>query len=243
MTSNPSRRSIELAVCLAVMMHLLLFMLMRPASSPVVGVRVPPATSYLPQSAEQLPMSGNAVRTIKSPVVFSLPSSMGFSRELLQQDVSTRLTISQQVQPERFLEIESAGPGGDALVVPQELMLTAGGAAAPRLPVGNVEALEKRPSARRVHLAAELKERLVGGVVLPPELNQEVEAPWEVRASVSVSTQGSVKHVFLDQPLASAPLNQKVLQLLYGLRFKSGGPVEGSIEIYSPESSVDGGVK
>ena len=48
--------------------------------------------------------------------------------------------------------------------------------------------------------------------------------------------------MFLEQPLESAPLNQQVLQLLYGLRFKPGaGSVEGSIEIYSPEKTTVGG--
>ncbi|VGO21574.1 hypothetical protein [Pontiella sulfatireligans] len=243
MSRNPSRRAIELALCFAVMMHLLLFMAVHPATEGLAAASRPPKTSYLPQSGGTLSMSGVAVRTIKSPVIFSLPSGMGFSRELQRRDVRTRLTFSQQVQSEHFLNVAPVGPGYGALVVPQELMLTAKGGSAPSLPDAGVESLEKRPSARRVNLAPELMARLVDGVVLPPELNQEVEVPWEVRASVTVSEQGAVKHVFLDQPLESAPLNQRVLLLLYGLHFKSGGPVEGSIEIYSPESSANGGAK
>ena len=115
-------------------------------------------------------------------------------------------------------------------------MLTTADRSALDLPSGIFQSEEKRAAARRVNLTAELKERLQGGVVLPPVLNKTGSSPWEIHASVSVSEQGTVKHVFLDQPLDVEGLNQPLLQLLYGLRFKPGEAVEGSIEIYSPEA-------
>jgi len=167
---------------------------------------------------------------------------MGFSRDLLESDLRTKLTFTQRAESDNFLEVGDSAHAGDARLVPQELMLTTGENAGPRLPEATFQTLEKRRTGRRVHIAPELKARLVGGVVLPPELNQETETAWQVRADVSISGQGVVRHVFLDQPLESAPLNQQVLQLLYGLRFKPGaGPVEGYIEIYSPEKTPDGG--
>jgi hypothetical protein len=170
-----------------------------------------------------------------------LPSEMGFSRDLLLDDLRTRLTFSQQAESENFLEVDPVSRDADALVIPQKLMLTAGVGSGPQVPADTFPVLKKGPSAPRVYVAPELQERLLGGVVLPPELNKATATPWEVRADVSITKQGSVGHVFLEAPLESSKLNHEVIRLLYGLRFKSAdGPVEGSIEIYSAEAMSDG---
>ncbi len=227
------------------MLHLALFIVVRPApGGGLAGALVPPNTHYLAKAPGALPNDGTDARVIWSPLLFSLPSEMGFSRDLLKDDLRTRLTFTRQVAAESFLEAEPGSTVDGAQVLPQELMLTGFEPPAPPLPANEFQPLGKRLSARRVYVAPELKERLVGGVVLPPELNQEVEAAWEVHAAVSISGQGTVRHVFLDQPLESAELNSQVLRLLYGLRFKPGeAPVDGRIEIYSPETTGNGGVE
>ena len=186
--------AVELAVGLAVMMHLLLFLVMRPTGANALsGVAVPPETRYLAKTSDPLPAAGGNVRTLWSPVLFSLPSEMGFSRDLLNENLRTRLTFSQLVESERFLEVDPASHETGPQVLPQELMITAGAVSAPRLPQEPFQSLEKRPAARRVYVAPELKERLVGGVVLPPELNQDAAASSEVRADVSISKEGAPK--------------------------------------------------
>jgi hypothetical protein len=238
-----SHRGILLAGSVAVLLHLLLFSAVRPSiRSGLAGTLVPPETHYLARATEPHPATGSNIRTLWSPVLFSLPSEMGFSRELLHENLRTRLTFTQQVEPESFLDVAAVSRGMEVRINPQELMLTAEASRLPVLPQDVDRTPLKRPASRRVYVAPELKERLVGGIVLPPELNREVESAWQVRAAVSISEQGAVRHVFLDQPLESAELNQQVLQLLYGLRFRSGSrPVEGGIEIYSPETMADGG--
>jgi len=232
------RRTIALAVCLAVMMHLLLFMVVRPANGDgLAGAPIPPETHYLANSSGPVPAHGSDVRTIWSPVLFSLPSDMGFSRDLLQEKLRTRLTFKQPDETESFLGVVPVSRSAGAEVVPRELMLTVGERAAPWPPFGAFEPVENRPAPRRVYVEPELKKRLVGGIVLPPELNQKGDTAWEVHADISISKQGAVRHVFLEQPLEAPPLNQAIIQLLHGLRFKSGdGPVEGRIEIYSSEA-------
>ncbi|MEN8254619.1 MAG: hypothetical protein ABFR33_04030 [Verrucomicrobiota bacterium] len=247
MKNAGKRRVVGLAVCLSVMMHLLLFMAIRPANGDgLVGTPVSPETHYLANPSGPLPVHGSDIRTVWSPVLFSLPSEMGFSRDLLQEKLHTRLTFKQPPETESFLEIDpalvlhSSSKAGSALpsLVPRELMLTGMGKAAPRLPSRALRPLENRPAPRRVYMVPELKDRLVGGVVLPPELNKKGDAAWEVRADISISRQGAVRHVFLEQPLEAAGLNQAIIHLLHGLRFKPGdGPVEGRIEIYSPETA------
>lgn len=236
MSKAPKQGGLVVAGLIALVMHGALFVLAKPRDvAEVAGVRVPPNTSYLAGAAQQLPMSSEEVRMTRSPVLFSLPSSMGFSGELMSRRVKAPRIRLNQREPERFLGVEVGSRERD-WVDASGLMVSAIDPAEPSVPNGVFEDSAKRPAARRVTLSPELRTRLEGGVVLPAELNQEVEKPWEAIATVSVSELGVVRHVLLEQPIEPVELNQRVLGLIHSLRFKPGDPVEGSIEIYSPES-------
>jgi hypothetical protein len=155
--------------------------------------------------------------------------------------MSTRLTFSQPEESETFLAVDPSARSAKAALIPETLMLTAGAPATPPPPNRALPSVKKRPPARRVHVAPNLKDRLEGGIVLPPELNRQGGAAWEIQADISVSREGVVRHVFLEQPLEVAELNQSIVRLLHGLRFKSGvDSVEGRIEIYSAAPSGEG---
>ena len=147
----------------------------------------------------------------------------------------TKLSFLQPVKTEHFLAVGAGPQSSGKRLAPLELRISSREKTLP-LPIGRVDNAAPRTAATRVVLAPELKTRLVGGIVLPPELNGPVETPWEVHASISVSEQGAVRHILLEQPLDPPERNQQVLRLLYGLRFKAGNPVESSIDIYSPET-------
>jgi hypothetical protein len=225
---------ISVAVFIALVLHAALFGLVRPAvEAKPRAMSMVPITHFMGRSSDGMAVAGIDPRLVSSPVLFSLPSAMGFSRELKEQDVKTRLTFSQAVKSEQFLRAQMMQDVGhfDSL----ELMLSTSVSDEPALPSDLYIEEEKRFSSRRVTLAPELKNRMVGGVVLPPELNHEVAKPWEVRAEINVSELGQVRHVFLDRPLESPQLNLQVLRLLHGLKFNPGEPVYGIVEIYSPE--------
>jgi len=227
-----------LAAGAALSLHLLLFVAVEPSRGNVSNQRMdPPRTRYLLASAGDAANAEADVRTVRSPVIFSLPSAMGFSQELLSNEVRTKLSFLQMVKTEHFLEDESVPQYFGERLAPLELMIS-GREKGPALPA--VEISPPSKATTRVVLAPELKSRLVGGIVLPPELNGAVKKPWEVHASISVSEQGAVRHILLEQPLESPERNQQVLRLLYGLRFKAGEPIESGIDIYSPEA--DGGM-
>ena len=246
MTTFGKWHALELALCLAVMLHLLLFMAVRsPNPDSLSGALAPPETRYLGTSSDpSLISSGGNARTVWSPVMFSLPSEMGFSRDLLQDNLRTRLTFSQASAAEMFLQVVFAAGGDETQIIPHELMVTDEAGIKPQLPSEDFPVEGKRLPANRVYVAPELKERLVGGIVLPPALNKPTPTPWEVSADISVSRQGLVRHVLLNRPLESTRLNQEVIQLLYGLRFVTEDhPVEGRIEIYSSERLPAGEIK
>ncbi|WP_372795299.1 hypothetical protein [Pontiella sp.] len=240
MTQAPSF-AFYMAGLIAMVFHAGLFFVVQPKPAEVLRgeLPTPPRTFFMTPGGEDLPVNGTPVRTIVSPVLFSLPSAMGFSRELYEQKIETPRFIPKSGTPEQFLEADPVGPGVG--IDSQALMLTTTLAGAPDIP-GEVFGAEKKgPSARRVTLAPELKDRIVGGVVLPAELNQDVSNAWEVRAKLHVSGEGVVQHVFLEKPLESAPLNVEILKLLYGLQFNEGTPLDGTVEIYSAEPARTNG--
>jgi len=231
-----SRRELVLIASFSVMAHLFLFIAFRVAADEGHGAPVVPLTRYAGGGPSGTAVGAQEdVRTVQSPVIFSLPSVMGFSRDLLSRKARTRLVLSQPKQTEAFLPLDPMEAVADP-ISRNKLMVSLTGENEPALPGGSINDRQSRPAARRVFMVAELKERLIGGIVLPAALNQTSEKPWEVRASISISGAGAVTHVFLDQPLDSPDLNQQVLQLLHSLRFKAGPALDGSIEIYSPET-------
>lgn len=234
------RGEIMLAAGIALPLHLLLLFGVRPSTENVSNGRLsPPHTRYMAQLSEEALQKGETVRSVNSPVVFSLPSVMGFNRELRSHDVRTRLSFSQQVEAEKFLQVKPSAKTDVERLEPQELMISAYHLD-PGLPKDPYTGERLRPSPRRIIFPLELQNRLMSDIVLPPELSKTDERPWEVRASISVSEQGAVEHVFLDRPLESASLNQQILRMVHGLRFKPGKAVESSIEIYSNETESEG---
>lgn len=233
MSGSPSK-GVLTAVFLAVGLHAILFLVITSSTgSGLTGHPVAPKTSYLASGYGKFPMAGTDIRTLSSPVLFSLPSSMGFSRDFLSERIESQRFEPGSAQSERFLNAPLVQGSSD--LDSNELMLSSQIGSEPRVPDDIYGGESKKPSARRVTLAPELKSRVVGGVVLPSELNQEVSKAWEARAEVSVSEDGVVQHVFLQQPLESPELNQSILRLLRGLQFSPGDKVEGTVEIYSPE--------
>jgi len=230
-----NKRAIELAAALAVILHLALFIAVRPSPAKgLSGVPAPPDTCYLEKAGNE-----TDARQVWSPLLFSLPSEKGFSKDSLSK---TPRSPAFDLSPSGlgcFLELDAPTRTTGAQVLPRTFMLTAVEKLAPQLPASEFRPEGKLLSARRVYVAPELKERLVGGIILPPELNQEVDKAWEVHASISISEEGEVRHVFLDQPLEPPQLNSQVQRLFRSLRFKPGtSSVDGRIEIYSPETTV-----
>ena len=245
MKLSGDRKVVGLAVFVAITMHLLLFLIVHPVNgNGLAGARVPPETYYRVGSSEG--DTSGSIRSIWSPVLFSLPSKVGFSQDLLNERPRTSLTFRQPNDKERFLDVTGTPHDAKAEVDPAKLLVVSGGLGTLRPPPSAAPiSTVSKPAPRRVYIAPELKERLMGGIVLPPELNRRGadDAAWEVRADLRVSEQGILEHVLLEQPLEDESLNRSVLRLLHSLRFKAGDQsVDGRIEIYSPEAASDGSV-
>ncbi len=229
-----------MAVGIAVVMHLLLFV----AAGPTENGSMPEMASVQPYTHYSLPakdgdMDEAVIRAVESPVVFSLPSALGFSREMLGCEVHTSKSFQQPVRNEQFLDVEPSVRGLNKTPDFSQLMVTAVDRT-PKPPALTVGVERPFPASSRVMIPPELENRLVGELVLPAEMNRPAETPWLVHASISISKEGMVTHVLFDQPLEPESLNNLALRWFYRLRFTAGAALESSIEIYSPESHEDG---
>jgi len=235
------------AVGAALALHALFFVIFRAApQSYTQNHPAPPSTGYLfsPAGTAVAPEGGD-VRLIWSPILFSFPSKMGFSRELLQERLHTMLSSNKQEQDtESFLVTDNGLAVAKDAVPVETLSLSSVRRPGPPLPASPVEPSGSTLSSRRVYMAPELKSRLKGGVELTADLNKAGPSAWQARADVTVSEQGMVRHVFLEKPLQPPELNRAVLQTIYRLKFSPAAwPVHGRIEIYSPETAANGGTE
>ncbi|MBN2683790.1 MAG: hypothetical protein JXR40_00790 [Pontiellaceae bacterium] len=238
-------RGALVATGIAVGLHVLLFFGTTTAGDQSsMSRRKAPFTGYnvFPATADDVLVGVNTVRVFNSPVHFSLPSSMGFSRFLKMKSVETRTSYVQQPEAETFLEMAPAVQRIRSAEDFQKLQVlaTSRPLAVPSLgtrPTGEA------PVLRRFLMDDVLQHRLAADPVLSEEFNQPVEKAWEISATVQVTESGRVEHVFLEHPVESAALNQKILQFLYGLRFTPGAAIEGTIELYSPEATITEGTE
>lgn len=242
MTLVPSKGML-LASAVALLMHLCLFTVVRSSDGGErTEVLVSPQTRYAEPSPTK-DATNEMVRVVDSPIIFSLPSQMGFSRSLGVDDVQTRKTFMQPpIRSEHFLQTSENAQTASDHIHPERLMISAA-RREPFLPEPVAAEPAPFPSSKRVILSSGLQDRLMGGIVLPAGLNKTFDKPWMVHAFINISDQGEVEHVLLDQPVEPASLNREILHLLYTLRFKPGKALDGNIDIYSPDSgSTTGGI-
>jgi hypothetical protein len=237
-------RGALIASGIAVGVHVLLFFgVPKTETSDSMLRRKAPFTGYnvFPATAEDVLVGVNAVRVFNSPVHFSLPTSMGFSRFLEMKRVEARTFFVPQVEAETFLDMELPVQRTRSAEDFQKLQVL-GTERSLAVPLINTVTTSVVPS-KRFLMDDVLLDRLATDPLFPEEFDQPVEKAWEILATVQVTESGRVEHVFLEHPLENAVLNQKILQFLYGLRFSPGAAIEAKVRIYSPEATPVEGMK
>jgi hypothetical protein len=222
------------AVGWALLFHLLLFTAVRPASDRSGNERVRmtvPETRYAARSVLE-GLAGVDARQMWSPVLFSLPSALGFSRELMEKEIDFRLSYEPEASHESFLRVEYVDLQRDVTILANPERIT-DGFGGPGLPATGEVTVYRAQQAPRTYVDPRLARRLGSPLLLPELLNQRTAKNWEVQAEVSVDPDGTIQHIFLRKPVADGALNRAVLQTLYGLRFEPGDAMTGVVEIYS----------
>jgi hypothetical protein len=231
-----SRRLWLLAAPLALGWFAFWGLLWSPAAyTPPCGApRFPPHARFLPgRTAAEGGEAQHDLRVMWSPVLFALPTAMGFSRTSAAggghaRPRVERPSIAPRLQPPPAATTPVAVISATAL---------------PAFVTGDHLNADNVPPvfAPQPAVAPDLMVELLGALAtlqplekplpaLPPELASD---SWGVRAQLEVGRAGNVQHVFLDPPLASTNFNAQLLQALYRWRF-APAPTEshGAIRLY-----------
>jgi hypothetical protein len=180
------------------------------------------------------------LRVMWSPVLFALPTPMGFSRAPAAGDGHDRPRVQRpNLEP---LLMPPAPAAQRAALVP-----------APRLPALHDGATFRLDGAAPVFAGLPattnaMTVEVLGGLaglrcleqslpLMPPELTAE---SWTVTALIEVGRAGSVRHVFLDPPSASAAFNAQLTQAFLRWRFApAAADVQGVVHLHhAPASKV-----
>jgi hypothetical protein len=233
----------SLAVALAVAWHTFwgVWLQASPLPAPVRAPAVPDV-SYLP--VPDGPASGDAlssdVRALGSPVLFSLPTPMGFSRSALTNEIGSLPPLALPGDTVAFLE--RAAPVDERVVQVGESLEALMRQSGTRFPLRVPEASALAAPAA-VATGETIQVEFLGGLAgcrfqrmeLPDDPRVRGDAAWEAGASVDVDAEGRVRHVLLDNPSASAKLNGMLVRALMGWRLeKPGTPHSGRVVLRYP---------
>ncbi|MCX6998469.1 MAG: hypothetical protein NTV49_15645 [Kiritimatiellaeota bacterium] len=185
-----------------------------PARQPVKAPRV----CYLPGPEARGEKAANAdLRAMWSPVLFSLPTPMGFSRSVESGDAALRPPL-QQTQSAPVLLARPATADNTPLVPSPTGVLARRAAGEPLLvikepPVFAGVAAATGPTWQVVTGGGRAAARWQAQP-LPKTPADGGESLWEAGAQVEVSREGVVQHVWLETPTASSNLNVQLVHAL-----------------------------
>jgi hypothetical protein len=231
-----------LAAALALAWHAFWGLWLR-AAPPPAPLRAPvvPEVTYAPIQAA--PESGGPAladaRTLWSPVLFSLPTPMGFSRSALARRIGSQPPLA--VPGDTAIFLERPAPSDERVIRVGEsveaLMRESPDRFAFHVP--DVPALT--PTA--VSTGETVRVELLGGLAgrrfvrmdLPDEPRVRGDTAWEAGAYLEVDGEGRVVHVLLENPSESAKLNGMLVRSMRGWRMESAGrPHSGRVTLRYP---------
>lgn len=182
-----------------------------------------PVVSYVPTPVEDADM-----RMIRSPTVFSLPTPIGFSRNSLEQPLLTPPPVDIAAVPPAFRirngemdpnEGRSAMQGR-----PVGVALTPIELARPVVPSPTfVRRGTETNAAIQLIWMDGLGANKSQAIPVEPGSIWDDEKPWEAIAVVVVDPEGSVNHIFIEKPTASAKRNLEFARLLRSLHVTPTG--------------------
>ena len=231
-----SRRLWWLAAPLAFVWFFFWGLLWDPAPyTPLRGVpRFVPHARFLPgRTAAAGDEAQRDLRVMWSPVLFALPTPMGFSRTPAAGDGHDRPRVQRpSLDPILLLPPQDVNRGMVVSAAPVPAF-----AAGDHFNVDGVTPVfDAQPAATQALVVELLGELAVVQPLekplpaVPPELAAD---SWGVSAQVDVGREGGVRHVFLDPPSTSTDFNVQLLQMIYRWRFTPPTTdLHGTIRLY-----------
>ncbi len=230
------RRLTLLAFALALALHTSWWLGLPAVAMVRTGTEIEhgPYVEYLPAPVREASdaMRAMDVREFRSPTVFSLPTSVGFSRDSLAQPLVTPPPVALTSAPPVFRNRdENPAP---------RVMETHPEAVALRSPSSDAHPVQLLPTFARRDLDTNAVVQLIWleelaaskpqTIAVAPGSVWDDEKPWEAVASVVVNPEGTLNHVFIEKPTASAKRNMEFARYLRAAHVEpSDGPRSGRV--------------
>jgi hypothetical protein len=184
------------------------------------------------------------LRVLWSPVLFALPTPMGFSRTALTNDVGARPPLTPPGDTAVFLDraaptqarVAQMGQNMEELVFQSSTSLP--------LRVSEEPVFGDKPAPTgetiQIEFAGDLAGRTFSRFGLPEDPRVRGENAWEAGAYVEIGPDGRVRHVLLEEPSPSAKLNAMLVRAILGWQMDGpGGAVGGRVTLRHPGAALN----
>lgn len=224
-----------IAILIAIVWHVFIWLRFpRQNDEPLKTLRhEAPLLAYLPDYASNAATEESEVPTLMTPVLFSLPSTVGFSKPILQYKEGMLAGNYPRQNEPAFLEHSIAPRVDNFLVWPRHMdsqaahILNNPSITKPRTTLARDGIVDPKAT---VHISfiGELNPAMFESMPLDPKIETEFASPWQATVSMYFDNEGLPSQVFLETPTENSDLNSAIIRNLYQWRLQSDlGPARG----------------
>ena len=159
------------------------------------------------------------VRLVQSPIIFALPTKIGFSKNLLENEKEVDLFSVKSSEKEFFFKFDKdvfrslQQPLSFNDINQYQFSYE---------PIKTYKKLDKSENNLNYQLSKNLELILIDDSILIENLASLEGDSWFVKASLYISENGFVDHVFIDDISEKTINKMSLLNALYNIKFKSG---------------------
>jgi len=224
-----------IAILTAIVWHVFIWVrFSRHADETFASVRTrAPQLAYLPEYASDAATAESEARTLMTPVLFSLPSNVGFSKPILQYKEGMLAGNYPHQNEPAFLEHSIAPRQDNFLVWPRHMdsqaayILNNPSITKPRTTLARDGVVDPK-AAIYISFTGALNRELFEAMPLDSKIETEFDPPWQATVSMNFDSEGLPSHVFLETPTENNDLNSAIILNLYQWRLQSDlGPARG----------------
>ncbi len=187
------------------------------------------------------PEPGSAItesdaRILWSPVLFSLPSPVGFSKPLTPQSSLMIVTEEMHSEPGIMLKESLLSGRGLRVATPDSLDMEVrqllGRREIPRSTQLFKQTEFETARGMSIIMSTELEGRSIANTKLDPDMLPQIDQPWQAVAHISFAAEGWPAFVILESATQNEELDRALIRWLHGWRFDElSEPPEGRVEI------------
>ena len=159
------------------------------------------------------------IRLIESPIIFALPTKIGFSKDLFENENKVDLFFAKSPEKEAFFKFENniSDVSKKSLLFKEiEKFKSANN------PNIYYESVEKSNNFIEYKLSKNLEKITENKLIFLLEDEDLKINDWSAKATLHISKDGFVKHVFIDDISEKSINKMTLINMLYNIKFKSG---------------------